>query len=272
MYVIYGRSIQSLLKLNCSGSIAPQTVWFDLSLLNNRVIVTAPHRGESVGSMKSSFADTFARYVRAYRSTGLITFALLLSLTQFVFTLTAFAGELDMPAIEKRYLMGSDWVLVMNTSTLEKMLDYPSSQIHPITQVRIVYFLRDRETQNWGQGKLYEDLWFAPGGRPIGSRRYARLPFQMGSYGVIYAARSKDCFNQTRALDDTVLRLYLDLNRLSCVIASVVLPQEICDNAASDLGTFNFYPATMITAGRAILLHFQSSPIAYDKYFIYTIK
>lgn len=209
--------------------------------------------------------------MRLTRPILLIALCLGACFSQLFFSGKATADETDFPAIEKRYVMGSDWLLTLNTTVLDRMLDYPSSLMHPITQIRVIYFTRDSRTNSWSKGRFYEDLWFSSG-RPIGSRRYARLPFENGSYGAIYTVRTKDCGNQTKAIDDCVLRLFLDLSRAQCVISSVILPLEICDNAASDLGTFNFYPATLVTAGRCILLHFQSSPIGFDKYYYYTIK
>jgi len=221
--------------------------------------------------MLSEFFKRCRKNVRTTRMTLFVVLSLAVCFSQLFVSGNAVADDTDFPAIERRFIMGADWVLSLNTTVLDHMLDYPSSLIHPITQIRVTYFTRDQRTQTWSKGQKYEDLWFSSG-RPIGSRRYAQLPFANGSYGVIYVVRNKDCYNQTKALDDTILRLYLDLMRVSCVISSVVMPLEICDNAASDLGGFNFYHATIITAGRSILLHFQSSPIKFDQYFVYTVK
>jgi len=177
---------------------------------------------------------------------------------------TEFAGL----GIEPRFTMGSDWVLTLTATVLDHMLDYPSSSLHPITQIRVTSYIRDQRTRGFSKGQIYEDLWFS-NGRPIGSRRYMRLPFASGSYGVVHVVRNKDCYSQTKAFDDTILRLFLDLMRFRCVISTVVMPLEICDNAATDLGTFNFYHATVISTTRSILLHFQSSPMKFDKYYVY---
>lgn len=181
------------------------------------------------------------------------------------------AEEEEFPTIETRFTLGLDWLITLNTTTMDHMLNYPGSLIHPITQVRVTYFTFDGRKQTWSKGKIYQDLWFS-NGRPVGCRRYTRLPFQNGSYGAIYVARTRDCVNQTRALDGTIVRLFLDLALNNSVISSVVLPLEICDNAASDLGSFNFYQATMITAGRLLMLHFQSYPRNFDKYFVHIVK
>ncbi len=167
--------------------------------------------------------------------------------------------------------MGCNWLISLNTTVLDHMLDYPGSLIHPITQIRVMYYIRDRRTQGWSKGQIYEDLWFSSG-RPIGSRRYTSLPINSGSYGVMYLVRTKDCANQTKAIDDCVMRLYLDLMNLNCVLSSVVMPLEICDNAATDLGLFNFYRAKVLSGGRYLLLHFLSSPMSFDKYYMYTYK
>lgn len=191
--------------------------------------------------------------------------------SQLFTTGNAIADETDFPTLEPRYSMGCTWLISLNTTVLDHMLDYPGSLIHPITQIRVMYYLRDQRTHGWTKGEKYEDFWFSSG-RPIGCRIYRNLPIPSGSYGVMYVARTKDCGNQTRAIDDSILRLYLDLMSLNCVLSSVVLPQEICDNAASDLGAFNFYRASIINGGRYLLLHFLSSPMGFDKYYMYTYK
>lgn len=185
--------------------------------------------------------------------------------------LQARADELEFPTIETRFIIGLNWLITLNTTTMDQMLNYPGSLIHPITQVRVVYFTFDGRKQTWSRGKIYEDLWFS-NGRPVGCRRYTRLPFQYGSYGAIHVAHTRDCATQTRALDDTIVRLFVDLALNNSVISSVVLPLEICDNAASDLGSFNFYQATIISAGRLLMLHFQSTPRNFDKYFVHIVK
>lgn len=181
------------------------------------------------------------------------------------------ADETEFPPIERRFVMGSSWLISLHTSTLDNLLNYPGSAIHPVTQVRVMFFTREARSQNWGKGKIYEDLWFTSG-KPIGCRRHMSLPIQPGSYGTIYVARTKDCASQTKALDNTILRLFVELYRGNSIITSVVLPAEICENASTDLGSFNFLQAAIITTGRTMMLHFQSSPMGFDRYFTYTVK
>lgn len=205
------------------------------------------------------------------RAASLLVLCFASLLIQFAVSTRASADELEFPPIERRITMGSNWLLSLNISTLDNMLNYPGSLIHPITQVRVILYTHDFRTQSWSKGQIYEDLWFS-NGRPVGSRRYLRLQLPPGSYGNIYVVRTKDCSSQTKALDDTILRLFVDLVRLNSILSAVVLPQDICDNAASDLGIFNFYPANIIGAGKMLMLHFQSTPMSYDKYFVYTVK
>ncbi|CAN5294602.1 hypothetical protein BH10CYA1_BH10CYA1_28700 [soil metagenome] len=59
-----------------------------------------------------------------------------------------------------------NWLVSLNTTVLDHMLDYPGSLIHPITQIRVMVHNRDRRTQVWSKGQIYEDLWFS-NGRPL---------------------------------------------------------------------------------------------------------
>jgi hypothetical protein len=38
------------------------------------------------------------------------------------------------------------------------------------------------------------------------------------------------------------------------------------------LGGFNFYQANVLSGGRYLLLHFLSTPMTFDKYYMYTYK
>jgi hypothetical protein len=208
------------------------------------------------------------------RKSRIISFALAaltICLSQLFVPTNALTDGSDFPTIDRRYTMGSDWVLSLNITKLNKMFVYPGSTLYPLIQVRVSYFTRDPNTHLWSSGQVYEDLWFH-NGMPIGCKRYTRLPFKYGSYGVITLLPTQDGFEQTKSVDDTVLRLYMDLTRLNCIISSTVLPLAICDNAATELGYFNFYRATMVTAGTVILLHYVSTPQGFDNYYCFKTK
>jgi hypothetical protein len=215
--------------------------------------------------------EIYGQTARAHRAIMLVALSFSVIVAQLFDCRKAFADEADFPPIERRFVSGSSWVLSLNTTTLDNLLNYPGSAIHPITQVRVFFYTRDPHSQNWGKGKLYEDLWFSSG-KAIGCRRHINLPVQPGTYGTIYVARTKDCASQTKALDGTVVRLFVELYRSNSVITSVVWPAELCENASTDLGSFNFLQAAIISTGRILMLHFQSSPMGFDRYFTYTVN
>lgn len=212
-----------------------------------------------------------------YQRKWLWAFPVILFVLMFCMQVPVWSGaptddEMSLPFLEKRYTMGADFILALNVTSLDYMLNYPGSTLRPVTQVRVMYFQRDPQTKQFTQqGQLYEDLWYSSG-RPIGCRRYMKLPVQPGAYGAIALLRSKDAGNNTRAADNLALRLFCELSTIRCSVTAFIMPLEYCDNAGSDLGSFGFYNTSSVTAGRVLLLHLSSTPYGFDKYFQYTVK
>jgi hypothetical protein len=203
---------------------------------------------------------------RNFRSTLLLLLVCCLGWSQMFVLASAFTDEEEGAPLDRQYTLFSDWVLMMDVRVLDRFLNYNGSTVHPITQVHVSCFVRDFKTGKWGGKQSYEDLWFHDG-IAIGCHRYQELPVRSGSTGIIAIRPTKDGATQTKALDDAMLHLLLDVELINSVVSRVLLPLDICDNASSDLGAFNFYQAKMLTGGAVILLHLQSLPQGFDKYF-----
>jgi hypothetical protein len=154
---------------------------------------------------------------------------------------------------------------------MKTLLKYQGSSLNPITRVRVQCYLRDLKTRRWSNAQTYEDLLFC-NGMPVACKRYIELPIGLGSYGTIAVRRTDESAEQTRAIDDAVLRLELDTVLKNAVVSSILMPLEICQFAANDFGSLNFYPTKSFTAGTTVLLHLQSTPAGFNQYLTLRVK
>lgn len=162
----------------------------------------------------------------------------------------------------------SDWVIVLDATSLPNYLRYPGSRLCPITQVHVSYL--NCLGKSLARTVLYEDLWYRDG-QPIGCRRYSLL--NMGKFdrrGTIFVRPSAAIAN-TSALANAIVRLSVDLNAHDVAAAAVIVPEEMHKQLLSDFGTFGFYKR-VVRSGAQANIHLVSNPRVFDEYLYYKVS
>lgn len=178
----------------------------------------------------------------------------------------------SIPFNSSKYEDLADWVLTLRAQKLETVLKFNRSPFHPLTCVNVTIKQRKGGSEAWDDERNYETFWFREG-KPLGCRRHQKLELAKHSHGIIKIVRTQDSQQNTRALVNTVLRLLPEIDLLKAVALVVVMPQEMCRNAETDLSSFRFYRAKMATGNAsALLLHVVSDQSDYDRYFSYSVK
>jgi hypothetical protein len=192
--------------------------------------------------------------------------------------LPAFAEDASSPgdfvigddSLSKRY----DWVITINVKILKDYLNYPASNLTPMTKLSIVYKQTARLNQNQNRNTdpvQFEDLWYHDCSA-IGCRRYAELGLTPGEQGAIRVVPSDDASRSSCAIANAVTRLLLDVGLLRCALSAVYVPIEAVDNVVSDFGKFNFVsqtPAPEKSVKSSMMLFLCSEPPRVKKYLYY---
>jgi hypothetical protein len=157
----------------------------------------------------------------------------------------------------------SDWVVLVRANKLPKYLNYSGSKLYPITAVRCSYM---KWTNGTAVGPIhYQDLWYHSG-LPVGVHRYAKLPIDKFDMGIIYIQASQDNSDaDTRSLADAIIRMELDLGLNNFVVKAVLVPEQMCQQLASDFGSIGFHQRSSLS-GPLASIHLVSNPISYDEY------
>jgi hypothetical protein len=166
----------------------------------------------------------------------------------------------------------NDWIVSVDVSTMKRFLDYPTSGFKPVANVVVRYRLVPRGNNRDVDPRpvRYEDIWYH-NGTPIGLKRYHVFGIPKDKIGCISVKASSEMYEHTRTIANTVVRLLLDIDLKSAVITDVIVPREIYDAIASDLGQFRFFSREELRgdAGQQLLLHMVSNPRGIDKYFLF---
>jgi len=163
---------------------------------------------------------------------------------------------------EAEVIERSNWVILVRSTKMPNYLKYPGSQVFPLTQVRFSY-LKWLGANTVGPN-LYEDLWYHSG-LPIGCRRYNLLPIDKFDLGTIFVQPNSDTSADTRALANAIIRIAVDLNLQQIEPSAVIVPQEMCQQLVSDLGSFGFHQRT-VHSGAQASIHLVSNPRVFDEY------
>jgi len=164
---------------------------------------------------------------------------------------------------------GDEWVAYLNVRELKEFLNYKSSNLYPISVVKVTYKIRSPQTWEWQSLRNYEQLWYHDG-YSVGVHRVEQLLVPPESCGDLVIEPTVDAPLQTKALDSAALRLYLDVALKSASTLRLFAPRDICQQISSDLSSFGFYPCSIIKAGVVgHILHVVSIPAGFDKYYFY---
>ncbi|CAN5515190.1 hypothetical protein BH10CYA1_BH10CYA1_54070 [soil metagenome] len=167
------------------------------------------------------------------------------------------------PYVQKEF----QWAMFIDTQEDKPYLNYRSSRLNPITQVRVT-------ASSFQQGKTntpvitpaqtYEEFWYHEE-VPIGMRRYRTLDIKPNQTGAIFLGSRGD---NSAAAANVLVRLAVELDLQELAPSLVEVPLDKYDVIASVLGRYSFFPR-ISKGGRQCSIHLRSHPYnkLKDEYF-----
>jgi hypothetical protein len=166
---------------------------------------------------------------------------------------------------------GNAWQVFLRAQALKDYANYKGCPFAPVTEVTITYRKREPNRWTWQSVRKYETLWFSSG-RAIGCKRYERLQLKPQSIGNIVTQRSPQTAEHMDELANSIVRLVLDLHVNNVELDGAVIPSEYYDQLCTAMSHMNFYPKTIITDERGLLLRLAAFPTGRERYFYYRSK
>ncbi len=185
----------------------------------------------------------------------------------------------------------ADWVINLNTSVVDKCLDYPDSKLKPLIRSSI-HFEQALLTQTQGEKELekkkgnddpdvaitptlYENQ-YSSHLRTVGLRRFKELIIKPGTTGTIRIATSNSSLRQeeANAAASATVRLFLDLYLNKMPLRSIIVSRDVFDAYIQELQRYGFrnfatVPGRMSNA--IIMLSVRSEPAGRQQYMSYGI-
>jgi hypothetical protein len=180
----------------------------------------------------------------------------------------AFKPDLIDSYLEREY----DWAMFIDTHELKSYLDYPGTQLRPLTKARVNFRWFPRGV-NFAKtsAKVYEEFWYHRG-IPVGSRRHNQLNIPSNKIGAIVLGRFRDKDNsndQSAAASNALIRILIDLQLKETVAGVVMVPADIYDDIAGGLSRYRFSAKMEPGQGRQMSIHLRSYPAGRDGYYFF---
>lgn len=160
----------------------------------------------------------------------------------------------------------NDFVILLKAHELKRFLEYKGSKLFPVTAVDARVSVRDGNGQAFAPFKHYETFWFH-NSVGVGVSREMQLKIPHSSQGAIVIEDTPEAQKETKSICNAIARLLLDAHILNSGL-TVIAPDALCAQLASDLGNFRFHQiGTIRSNDQGILLHVKSKSQSFDKYF-----
>jgi len=169
------------------------------------------------------------------------------------------------PDLVDEYLQSYfDWAMFMGLQNTDQFLNYPGSQLRPLTRVRVNFrsFPRGKENDNT-PATLYEDFWYHED-VPIGLRRRNELDIQEDQSGAIIVGPVDD--NAVGAVTNALIRLLVELDIKQAPINVVLVPREKYYQIGTELARYSFFPKIDVAEGPQLCIHLRSYPWGKEQY------
>jgi hypothetical protein len=160
----------------------------------------------------------------------------------------------------------NSWRIFLSARVLKNYLNYKTSGLYPVTEVTVVYKVRDMKTWEWQPQRTYEKFWFS-NGKVIGLKRYEQLPLTADMSGNVVVLQTQDNSEQPAPIVGTVLQLYVELQLKNVQFGGVIVPKQDFDELSAELARHMFYPKQIISDEVGALLRMVAVPGGIDKYF-----
>ncbi len=199
------------------------------------------------------------------RKVSLIASALIATLSSFLHVATASS-------------VSSDWTVSISTSHMDKVLNYPDSNLQPLIKASITFeqglpeygdeekalekagYITEEDVAN----TLYENIYYAQS-QAIGLHRYKELGIRPGTPGNIKIKVSDGPFRveEANAAANATARIFLDAAVKKSALKSIVVPRDDFDLFIIGLQRYGFRPVRIQPSGfvsASVLFSVQSEP------------
>lgn len=175
----------------------------------------------------------------------------------------------------------NEWILTINTKTLDKCLDYPDSKLKPIIKSSVKFEqsapekdpdFKDAPDETDEQDQpitaipqtAYEDLFYSKG-QILGLKRYNQLRVRPGTPGFIRVAAgaSINRMDEASAAANTVVRMFFDLYKQKAPLRYVLVSRDFFDTVVMELQRYGFRPASVVPGQPVmalVMMHLRSEP------------
>jgi|688.fasta_scaffold584845_1 hypothetical protein len=142
-----------------------------------------------------------------------------------------------------------DWRLTITAKKIEHYLDYPSSAVGSLTVVNVQY--EQPVNSRKKPPKPYENLYYT-GERLLGCKLLDDLNITPGTAGNIKIEQANP--EDSYAIANVILRLYLDVSLNRCMTKSVVVPGTLFAGVTSAICRQGFHRANVASGSSRISL------------------
>lgn len=146
-------------------------------------------------------------------------------------TIVTFALSASAKADDTR----DDWIIRMQTESLERQFAYAGSKLNKVAKITIDYYAEkepDKKTK-------YEMMWFSDG-KPLGLERQNDLEIPAGNLTKIQVLNKKGTTPEIeKAIANAILRISLDAYLKRTPILSFKVPKESYDGIVAAMNNLN---------------------------------
>jgi len=170
------------------------------------------------------------------------------------------------PKLEEQY----DWAMYMDVHDMKNVLNYPTSKLHPLTNLRVIYrpLARGLRAADYKKARVYEEFWYREE-MPIGLKRNEQLQIESYKFGIIFVQPRDGENDHTYAIANALVRILVDLWIHDIVAGYVVVPRDKFDQMAGALSRYGFFPGMRVAQGAQLSIHLRSYPAGRDEIYFF---
>lgn len=175
-------------------------------------------------------------------------------------------ADLMDPKLEEQY----DWAMYMDVHDMKNVLNYPTSRLHPLTNLRVIYrpLARGVRAADYKKARVYEEFWYREE-MPIGLKRNEQLQIESYKFGIIFVQPRDGETDHTYAIANALVRILVDLWIHDIVAGYVVVPRDKFDQMAGALSRYGFFPGMRVAQGAQLSIHLRSYPAGRDEMYFF---
>ena len=102
------------------------------------------------------------------------------------------------PKLEEQF----DWAMFIDVRDIKSYLKYPTSRLHPVTNLKVIYrpLARGQRSEDYVKARVYEEFWYHDH-MPIGLKRNQLLQIESNKLALyLYSRRTAKAITYPRSL------------------------------------------------------------------------